>query len=336
VFNRGFFLTLNAVRSQLAAMPNAFYFIRLIHGATRKPCPGERVWDAGQLVRGSVVRFLRARNQQGYDIYLLPYAEHCNAGYILIDLDHAPADVVPRMRANGHEPCVVLQSSPGHLQAWIRVSTTPLEPALATAISKQLARTYGGDLASTDGRHLGRLAGFTNQKLQRRTARGYAPWVKIVEAHVGIAPAAQELLHSATQLIAQQSAAVRDTTYGLLRVSNPSTTITAHGATRIYQSWTERWCIRERFPQPDWSILDLWLARKLLAMHVSTTQVEAILRLGSPNFPRHHGDPEGYLRRTLARAALPPPRPVCSTQARAPLLPRHATGSDGSNPRGRR
>jgi len=27
------------------------------------------------------------------------------------------------MRANGHEPCVVLQSSPGHLQSWIRVSS---------------------------------------------------------------------------------------------------------------------------------------------------------------------------------------------------------------------
>jgi hypothetical protein len=336
VFNRGFFLTWHAVRRQLAAMPNAFYFIRLIHGATRKPCPGERLWDAGQLVRGSVVRFLRARNQQGYDIYLLPYADQCNAGYILVDLDHATLDVLPRMRANGHEPCVVLQSSPGHLQVWIRVSTTPLDPAVATAISKQLARTYGGDLASTDGCHLGRLAGFTNQKLQRRTASGYAPWVKIVEAHAGIARAAPELLHSATQLIAQQSAAVRDTTYYLSRVGNPSTTITAHGAARIYQSWTERWRIRERFPQPDWSVVDLWLARKLLAMHVSTTQVEAILRLGSPNFPRHHGDPEGYLRRTLARAALPPPRPVCSTQATAPLLPRHATGSDGSNPRGGR
>jgi hypothetical protein len=59
------------------------------------------VWDAGQLVRGSVVHFLRARNQQGYDIYLLPYAEQCNAGYILIDLDHATADFLPRMRANG-------------------------------------------------------------------------------------------------------------------------------------------------------------------------------------------------------------------------------------------
>jgi hypothetical protein len=62
----------------------------------------------------------------------------------------------------------------------------PQEPALATAVSKQLARTYGGDLASTDGCHWGRLAGFTNQKLQRRTATGYAPWVKIVEAHAGI------------------------------------------------------------------------------------------------------------------------------------------------------
>jgi len=37
-----------------------------------------------------------------------------------------------------------------------------------------------------------------------------------------------------------------------------------------------------------------------------------ILRLGSPGFPRNHGNPEDYLRRTLARAATPSsPRPVC-------------------------
>ena len=98
----------------------------------------------------------------------------------------------------------------------------------------------------------------------------------------------------------------------------PTATITAHGAAHIYQRWTERWHIRERFTQPDWSIVDLGWLENFLAMQVSTTQVEAILRLGSPHFPRHHGDPEGYLRRTLARAALPPPRPVCSTQATAP------------------
>ena len=98
----------------------------------------------------------------------------------------------------------------------------------------------------------------------------------------------------------------------------------------------ERWHIRERFPQPDWSIVDLWLARKLLAIHISTAQVETILRLGSPHFPRHHGDPEDYLRRTLARAALPAPCTVCSTHAAAPLLPRDETDNDCSNSSGGR
>lgn len=331
MFDRGFFLTLHAVRRQLAAMPNDFYFIRLIHGSTRRPCPGERVWDMGQLVRGSVLRFLRARNLQGFDVYLLPYAEYRNAGYILLDLDQAAADVLPLMRAHGHEPCVVLQTSPGHLQAWIRVSTTPLQPAVATLIAKQLANAYGGDSASTDGRHLGRLAGFTNQKLKRRTASGSAPWVKVVEASAILASAAQDLLASATQAIAQQStAALLDITCRLSHVSNPST-ITTQGAVRVYRSWMQRWHILQRFHQVDWSIVDLWIARKLLAMHISPTQVEAILRLGSPDFPRHHGDPEDYLRRTLARAVLPAPRTVCSIHAAAPRAPREPADSHCSN-----
>jgi hypothetical protein len=321
VFDRGFFLTSQAVRRQLAAMPNDFYFIRLIHGCTRSRCPGERVWDVGQLTRGSVLRFLRARNLQGFDIYLLPYADWRNAGYIFLDLDNATPDILPRMRANGHEPSVLLQTSPGHLQAWIRVSTTAVEPAVATLIAKQLAHTYGGDLASADWRHLGRLAGFTNQKPQRRTASGSAPWVRIVEARAILASAAQNLLHSATQAIAQHSTAAPDMPNPLFHLSNPST-ITVQGAARIYQSWMKRWRIQKRFSRVDWSIVDLWLARKLLALHISPVQVETIIRLGSPDFPRHHGDPEDYLRRTLARAALPAPRTVCSIHPTSPLVPR--------------
>lgn len=91
---------------------------------------------------------------------------------------------------------VVLRTSLGHLQAWIRVNTLPLEPTVATAIGKHLARTYGADLASTDWRHLGRLAGFTNQKPQRRTCSGYAPWVKVVHARAGLARSTETLLQS--------------------------------------------------------------------------------------------------------------------------------------------
>ena len=47
--DRGFFLTLYALRRQLAAMPCDYYQIRLIHVSTRKPFPGDRVWSAVQL-----------------------------------------------------------------------------------------------------------------------------------------------------------------------------------------------------------------------------------------------------------------------------------------------
>ena len=195
--DRGFFLTLQAIRRQLGAMPNELYLVRLIHQQTRKPFPGERLWTAQQLGSPATVRFLRARNREGCDIYVQPYAGDHNAGYILVDLDRAELAVIATMRARGHDPCVVLQTSPGRLQAWIRLSIAPLEPAVATAASQLLASAYGGDPASTDWRHLGRLAGFTNQKPARRTHAGYAPWVKVIETTPGLAPQAQALLRSA-------------------------------------------------------------------------------------------------------------------------------------------
>src|SRR5215471_9630343 len=162
MFDRGLNLTLRAVRRQIAAMPHDLYLIRLIHNQTRRAFPGERLWTATQLTHLATLRFLRVRNREGCDIYIQPYAEDRNPGYILVDLDDRGLEVIETMRADGLAPCAVLQTSPGHLQVWLHVSTTPLEPALASAISQQLARRYGGDLASTDWRHLGRLAGFTN------------------------------------------------------------------------------------------------------------------------------------------------------------------------------
>ena len=72
--DRGFFLTLQAMRHQLAAMPCDYYQIRLIHGSSRKPFPGNRVWSAVQLTRGAMVAFLRLRNREGYDIFFHPFA----------------------------------------------------------------------------------------------------------------------------------------------------------------------------------------------------------------------------------------------------------------------
>ena len=197
---RGLILTRQAIRRQLAAMPHDLYLVRLIHNRTRRPFPGERLWNATQLLHPATLSFLRIRNCEGCDVYIHPYSDNQNAGYILLDLDRAAAGVVQRMRDNGHDPCVVLQTSPGHLQAWIHVSASPLQPSIATAIARQLARDYHGDPASADWRHLGRLAGFTNQKPARLTGRGYAPWVRILHARPVLAPNANLLLETAMNL----------------------------------------------------------------------------------------------------------------------------------------
>jgi hypothetical protein len=324
MLDRGFFLTWQAIRRQLAAMPQEFYLIRLIHHATRRAFPGERLWTAAQLTSAATIRFLRLRNREGCDVYLHPYAEDWNAGYILLDLDAANPTVVEAMRRDGLEPCVVVQTSPGHRQAWLHISRRPLEPALATAVAKQVAHTYGADLASADWRHLGRLAGFTNQKPGRRTPGGHPPWVTIVHARAGLASRAEPLIQSAiTSLTPAQHAATpidRDCLQDGDEAVAPAP-ITQPEAIRIYHRCLRRWRITERFPQPDWSIVDLWVARELLSQGTLPAQVRAVLQLGSPQFPRRHGNPQDYLRRTLARAAFscpPPPPPVCATPTPTP------------------
>jgi hypothetical protein len=305
--DRGLFITMHAIRRQLHAMPWELYLVRLIHQATGQAFPGERLWTASQLAHPGTVRFLRIRNREGCDVYLQPFAGDRNAGYILVDLDHAEPAVLDTMRRDGHEPCVVLQSSPGHRQVWIRVSAEALEPAVATALGGYLARRYGGDPASTDWRHLGRLAGFTNRKPERRLANGYAPWVRLQHAEPVWASQRDALLAQARRGVL----AARAADSGLAACPVPT-------AAQTYHAWLLRLRIPQRYPQPDWSIADKWVAQELLRRGVPPATVAGILEGGSPGFPRRHADPSGYLRRTLARAGqelcggrFPPPGGPC-------------------------
>ena len=319
-------------------MPNELYLVRLIHNQTGRPFPGERLWTADLLMRAAIIGFLRVRNGEGCDVYIQPYAANQNAGYILVDLDRADSTAVDLMRANGHDPCVVVQTSPGHLQAWVRISTFPVEPAVATAVARHLARVYGGDLASTDWRHLGRLAGFTNQKPQRRTG-GYAPWVRILHARAGVALHAQTLIETALQGPATTELPTDPISWDQPPAdaigSDSTPRLTTAEATQVYRDCLQRWQILERFPQPDWSIVDLWVVRELLRKGRTVAEIGAVLRLASPHFPRGHGNPEDYLRRTLARAAFPAPGgAVCAPPGHAPRVRSKADGQPQSPSRG--
>jgi hypothetical protein len=300
----GFSLSARAVSRQLGAMPARNYDIRLIHCLTRRPFPGERLWSTSQILDESTLRFLRARNREGFDVYFRPSADHQNAGYILVDLDGTPPAVLTTMRANGHEPCVVVETSPGHWQAWIRACDQPLAPALATLVARHLAQLYQGDRASADWRHVGRLAGFTNRKPKRRLPNGWPPWVRLQTAQLCLASHGEALISAASRLKPQPAAV------GKIRgaISTPPLE-SLHGhvsdspaAMAIYQAWLTAWHIRQRFAAPDWNVVDLWVTKALLMRGMPGAHVKSILRLASPGFPRSHSDPEDYLQRTLARA----------------------------------
>jgi hypothetical protein len=300
--DRGLSFSLQAIHRQLAAMPCARYLIRLIHHRSRRPFPGSRLWTAPQLGQEATVKFLRARNREGYDVYFQPYAFRGNAGYILIDLDQAEPGVLEAMCAQGHQPCVVIETSPGHLQAWVHVSTPPLLPAVASAIGRELARWYHGDPASTDWRHVGRLAGFTNQKPRRRLPSGLAPWVKLRHATPGLARHSYALLQSGRRSRTFSSAPPRQPLQGTAHPVSMPPAVAVPSAAAVYQSWLQRLRIPQRFPHPDWSIADLWIAQELLRSGLPAAAVKTILQEGSPGFPRHHAAPQDYLQRTLTRA----------------------------------
>lgn len=301
-------VSLAIVRRQLAAMPCRLYEVRLIHCSSHAAYPGVRQWAASQLSDPATVGFLRIRNREGYDVYFRPYAGDRNAGYILLDLDRPVPGILLRLRTQGHEPCVVVQTSPGRWQAWIRIAPEPLLPALATRLAKRLAQIYAADPASADWRHLGRLVGFTNRKPGRRQADGQAPWVKLLYAHPGLARDRVALLQSATTQLAEPP--VGSTLAGPTLPPHPADALVltsgldATTAEALYQDCLNRLRIPQRYPAPDWSIADTWVARELLQTGTAPALVAALLRQGSPGFPRRHADPEDYLHRTVCRAAL--------------------------------
>src|SRR5204863_4392021 len=117
MLDRGFFLTWQAMRRQLAAMPQSLYLIRLIHHATRRAFPGERLWTAAQLMSAATIGFLRLRNREGCDVYIHAYAEDRNAGYILLDLGVVNPTTPETMAGPALDPRVVVQPSPATLHA---------------------------------------------------------------------------------------------------------------------------------------------------------------------------------------------------------------------------
>ena len=151
-------------------MPNELYLVRLIHHQTGRPFPGERLWTADP-VGGCGYHPLSARSQLR-GVRRLHSALRRKPKRRLYSRRSGSCAIRRSWRSCAPTDMTLVwccRPAPAICRPGFASAPAPLEPAVATAAGKHLARLYGGDWASTDWRHLGRLAGFTNQKPARRT-----------------------------------------------------------------------------------------------------------------------------------------------------------------------
>jgi hypothetical protein len=166
--------TVDVIRMQLNAMRQQAYEVGLYRaGENANMIPRE--WTVAALMKS--IPWMRYANWgEDRNIYIRPHGEHD-----LTLIDDLKAAQIHDMRAQGFQPAVVVETSPGNFQAWLKHGQK-LDKELSTYVGRQLAQRFGGDQSSADWRHFGRLAGFTNRKPKYLQEDGTYPYVRLREA----------------------------------------------------------------------------------------------------------------------------------------------------------
>jgi len=277
--------TNEAVRRQIVAMGAAEFEIGLykLDGASNSEPPMiPRTWSMQALLQS--IPWLRLQNRNGRNIYVRPRGEH-NLSLV----DDLTAASVERMKTEGFRPALVVETSPGNFQAWLKHSRH-LSKELSTAVARALAQEFKGDLGAADWRHFGRLAGFTNRK-EKYEADGLFPFVLLrlanglpyPEAERFIAQIERQVDYDRRERERRRTAVPRSEPPGVLR------TIDNFRANPIYAG--------------DGTRIDLAYAIYALAHGVPNIDIEAEIRSRDLTHKGNDKRQAEYIERTIRKAA---------------------------------
>ena len=241
-----------------------------------------RTWTTQAVLKS--IPWLRLQNRNGRNIYVRPRGEH-NLSLV----DDLTAESIERMKSEGFRPALVVETSPGNFQAWLKHRRC-LPKELSTAVARSLAQEFKGDLGAADWRHFGRLAGFTNRKEKYKT-EGLFPFVLLRQANGLPYPEADRFIaqierqfdHDRQERKQRRDAAPSRETSGVLRG------IDDFRANPTYAG--------------DGTRIDVAYAIYALAHGVSDAQIEAAIR--SRNLAHKGNDKRQaeYVERTIKKAA---------------------------------
>jgi hypothetical protein len=151
-------LTYTAVKTALDAIGAQSYELGTLHRQQPHDYMDMRQNLTRDDILAAIPRLKAEQRTPDTHIYVRPFG---NTNLTLVD--DLKAAAVGRMRQEGFYPALVVQTSNGNYQAWIK-HAKPLDPEIERRISRDLAKRYDGDLKATGVRRFGRLPGFRNMK----------------------------------------------------------------------------------------------------------------------------------------------------------------------------
>lgn len=258
--------------------------------------------------------WLRRENALGADVYARP------GGTAYVLLDDVPAEQIAAAKAAGHEPALVMETSPGNLAAWVRVGHGLTVPE-ATELNRAMAKRYGADPAAIDPQHLSRLPGLTNRKPERQRADGQAPFVLIREAWGKVCTAAEkarEWARKALQRRAEQAQAQEATRR--LEVIQGAGNRPSREPADAYRHHASQALRADPQASQDRSRLDYRAAQRMLQAGHTRGEVAEGIEAASPELAQRKGEAAaGYAERTAEAAwrSEPVQRHLAAQQAQA-------------------
>ncbi|MFZ0336649.1 MAG: DNA-primase RepB domain-containing protein [Terracidiphilus sp.] len=223
----------------------------------------------------------------GRNIYVRPQGEH---NLSLVD-DLTLANVTAMKKA-GFGPAVVVETSPGNYQAWLK-HPEQLGKDLSTAAARALAEKFGGDRGAADWRHFGRLSGFTNRKPGHLDpATGWYPFVRLIEAGGQVYPQGEQFLALVRQTLERQ----RFEQESLRQQFDKSNIFRVHGLKSI-----ETFRANLRY-NGDGTRVDLAYAVYALSQGVPASEVQAAIRSRDLSHKGNERRQNEYVERTIKKA----------------------------------
>jgi hypothetical protein len=126
-----------------------------------------RRWTAEEILNHC--DFLEFKNREGFNVYCRPLDRF----FVLLD-DLTIETLKPLADIR---PCLLMETSPGNFQAWVKLINMPNDRNHQLAIWRHIAAMFNADMNSAKPDQIGRLPGFHNMKPT------YAPHYPVVKLH---------------------------------------------------------------------------------------------------------------------------------------------------------